>query len=527
MFVLPLVFAAAAASSTLADAFMQRLANVGVGETKTVTVGALPPGWTPPAPLPQSVPILGAVLGPKDQIQIYYRPADATAALQTYAAQLRAAGFLPHVGVPGHAGFVSGQFVPPLTVMCRGNEGVSILSPGKDDLRVSFAASPALGPCAAQPPRFSSPVPNLIAPSGVTVIALGGGGITWGQFSGSSTFSSATFRTSLSAKQMLPLFASQLQQAQWKPQQTFVAPQGAAQSFRYDKGDQHWHATLLFFSGDAPHTYEARLDASGTPDLTVPALPAVRPAPHLRISEEPAALKLVRRVAQTELYVRRLPPSFDTAMPTPEATLLGSTAANSGQTLYYDATAAQYEAYRAKLRAKGWTALPDTAPHAGGFALVEYPTATMYCKPGLPEMSVAVRARTNELTIGVPGETAPHSCTATEGNPAVEPFQAAPVPELRAPASTTLRPGTAGVMNGQSAATITSAQKLIDVLAGFASQLTAAGWTATEPLVNDSIGSQSFAYADKQGAHWQAVLTIYRSQKNAKTYYAFIDTTKL
>lgn len=527
MFVLPLVLAAAAASGTLTDALLQRLANAGVGETKTVTVGALPPGWTPPAPLPQSVPILGAVVGPKDQTQIYYRPADAAAALQTYAAQLRADGFLPQTGVPGRTGFMSGQFLPSLTVMCRGNEGVSILSPGKDDLRVSFAASPALGPCAATPPRFSSPVPNLIAPSGVTVIALGGGGITWGQFSGTSTFSSAAFRTSLSAKHVLSLFALQLQRAQWKPQHAFLAPQGAAQSFRYDKGDQHWHATLLLFSGDAAHTYEARLEASGTPDLTIPALPAVRPAPRLLKSEEPAVLKLVQRVAQTELYVRRLPPSFNTTIPTPEGTLLGSTAGNSGQTLYYDATAAQYEAYRATLLDAGWIALQDTAPHAGGFAQVQYPVATMYCKSGLPAISVAVRPNTNELTIGVPEEAAPHSCTATEANPEMQPFQTAPVPELHAQAGVALHPGSAGIMNGRSAATITTAQSLTAVLAGFASQLTAAGWTAAAPISNGALASQSFGYLDNKGQKWQAVLTIYRSQQDAKTYYAFIDATKL
>jgi len=527
MFVLPLVFAAAAASSTLTDAFLQRLANAGVGPAKTVTVGALPPGWKSPAPLPNAQPLLGSVLAPNNQADIYYQPLDAAAALQAYTAQLRAAGFLPHMGVAGHAGFVSGQFLPHLTVMCRGNEGVSILSPGKDDLRVSFAASPALGPCAAQPPRFSSPVPDLIAPRGVTVVALGGGGMTWGQFTSSSTYSSATFHTSLSAKQLLSLFAAQLERAQWKPQRAFTAPQGAAQSFRYDRGDQHWHATLLFFSGDAAHTYEARMDASGTPDVSVPALPAVRPAPVLRKSQEAASLQLVQRVAQSAVYVRGLPPSFNTAIPTPEGALLGSTAANSGQTLYYDVTAAQYDAYRAKLLAAGWTALRDTRPHAGGFAQVEYPVATTYCKPELPTLSVAVRPNTNELTIAIANERAPHSCTAAEASPFAQPFQAAPVPELRAPAGMSMRPGSAGIMNGQSGATITSTQPASRVLAGFAAQLTAAGWAAGAPLANEAIGSQSFAYTDRDGSKWQAVVTIYRSQQDPKTYYAFIDATKL
>lgn len=50
---------------------------------------------------------------------------------------------------------------------------------------------------------------------------------------------------------------------------------------------------------------------------------------------------------------------------------------------------------------------------------------------------------------------------------------------------------------------------------------------ANAPVVSDPLGSQSFAYTDGSGKKWQAVLTIYRSNADPKTYHAFIDATQL
>lgn len=527
MFVPALIFAAAAVSATPADTFMQRLANAAVGQKNTVTAGALPPGWTPPAPLPQSLTLLGSVFSPHYQTQIYYETSDAFAALQAYVAQLRAAGYAPKLGVAGQAGFSSGQLMENLTVMCRGNEGVSILAPGKDDLRVSFAAQPAIGACAKQPPRFTSPVPDLYPPAGTTVVAMGGAGMSFGQFNGSTTYSSATYRTPLSAKQLLAAFASQMEGAHWTAQPAFSAPQGAAQSFRYDAGAQHWQATVLLFAGRDPHTYEARLDASGTADTVAAAIVAPRPLARLRTSDVPAALQLAQRIADASLYVRRLPPGFTKAIPTPAGTLIGSTSSVDGVALFYDVTRAQYESYLGKLRAGGWAAMQYPVPRPGGFASVRYAAGTSFCKAGTPIIYAMVRPNTSELTVRIPVARTPRGCAPGEFGPTPAMMQSAPVPLLRAPAGASMRPGSAGIFGGQSAATITGAQSPGTLLAGFAAQFTAAGWTAAAPLANDALGSQSFTHADNSGGTWQAVLTIYRSQKDPKTYYAFIDATQL
>ena len=531
MFVLPLILAAAASISQ-PDLFIQRVVDLGVPGRKILTQGALPPGWTPPAPLPQGLPLLGTVNTANIETEIYYAPSDARAAAQQYEAQLRAAGYRERLGVPGQGGFSIALFLNNLTVMCNGDRGVSINVPSNTDLRVNFSAA-TLGPCAPQVPRFRTPVPNLIAPPGAEITGGGGtgGGMTYGQFNMSS---SAMIKSALPAKQLMAAFAEQMRAAHWEATAPFASPQGAAQRFTYDRGTQHWNSVILIFRGASARTYDARLEANGTPDFG-PAgnLSPTRPARRLSVSQIPAALQLAQRVADTyastgaqaQLYVGKIPPFLDKRVPLPSGSLIGGMSSTTQTALYYDLTRSQFDGYVRKLRASGWEIMPQEMPFVSGFAMPGFNTATAFCKSGLPTIIMQVRPNTSHVQIGIATSAAP-SCSAV--GLGQQSMQWAPVPRLIAPDGVKMQPGSVGVPGGQSGAMLTTTQPLSTLLSNFAAQFTAKGWTSTgAPVVSDALGSQSFNYTDNNGKKWQAVLTIYRSSVDPKTYYAFIDATQL
>jgi hypothetical protein len=191
--------------------------------------------------------------------------------------------------------------------------------------------------------------------------------------------------------------------------------------------------------------------------------------------------------------------------------------------VYYEATRAQYDAYLARLKSAGWNPMNSGVPHFGGFA-TQFGNFTTFCKDGMPVLNVTVRPNSNDFSIS-PGNEVPQCSVAPP--PFMQPPQPEPVPQLRAPQNASMQPGNAGLLGGNSAATITTSRSLSELLADFAAQMQAAKWSAQPPLLSDSLGSQTFAYTDPQGVRWQSVLTIYRSQADPKMYYAFIDATRL
>jgi hypothetical protein len=250
----------------------------------------------------------------------------------------------------------------------------------------------------------------------------------------------------------------------------------------------------------------------------------------LRRSDIPGALQLVESIAsqyspngtRAAVYVGSAPPEWDKRLPLPAARPVGSVRGVQ-TTVYYEATRAQYDAYLARLQSAGWTAMHAGMPHIGGFA-TNFGNISTFCKAGLPVLSLSVQPNTNDVVIS-PGNVV-STCAAAEP-PFEPPGVSAPLPQLQAPPNTSMRPGSAGIFNGTSGASITTTRSLSDVLADFAAQLQAAKWTAQTPLLSSTLGSQTFSYTDAQGARWQSVLTIYRSQTDPTTYYAFIDVTRL
>jgi hypothetical protein len=531
------VFAAAAVSNGIVDVFFQRISDNGFPPqpTPTITVGALPPNWTPPVPLPQNITIVGSVLKPKFSTEIYYEPSDASGVAKAYVEQLRAAGFTPHQAFPGQRGFVFGELRPTLMTLCRGTEGVSISTPAADDLRVIILAPNGRNVCGPSPMRISTPVPQLVLPAGVTIVSGGGGSAIYSSSGESSTFSEAVLQTALSLKRVLAAFDAQMLDARWKPQRAFVTAQSAAQSFTYNDGPLQWKATILVFPGEKPHMYDARFAASGTPEAPMQPRPVIapqRPAQHLRPSDEPALLQLAQRIADgvesetpPSINLRRVPSGFDSRIPTPDSGLVGSVAYADSTSLYYDVTQSQFDAYLARLRVQGWSAMPQAFPQAAGFALRGLAGVSSFCKPGFPLVNTAVTANTNELTIHV-ASNAMRACTIANVIPgAAAMAQAGPAPELHAPADASMKPP-APIIPGMSHATIVSARGVSDLLAGFASQLIAQKWSAGAPLTNGGFASQTFSYTDEHGIQWKAILTLLRSTANATTYDAFLNLAR-
>jgi hypothetical protein len=291
---------------------------------------------------------------------------------------------------------------------------------------------------------------------------------------------------------------------------------------------------MMLLPGTKAHSYHAMLSASGTPDTAQPSfppVPAARAAAHVRASDEPYVAQLAQRVAETyqfgamppALFVRKLPPAVDARIPLPSGTLIGSIDNNGVQQIYFDVTETQYSAYAAKLEQSGWSTDPRLALRFGGFVPPNFVTRNVYCKPGLAVLTTYLRQNTNQLRIA----TGPGSVPSCPGSVPLSGLRQAPVPNLLAPANATMRPGTAGVSGETSGACIVSAKSLSTLLSDFGAQFTAAKWIAGTPIGSDALGSQTFTYNDTGGSRWQAALTLYRSASDPKTYYAFLDVTKL
>ena len=533
MFVFALVFAAAAAGS-FSEMLLQRIVNDTPREKKTVTVGALPRGWTAPVPLP-NIQLLGSVATPNFSTDLYYEPVDATSAAQTYAAQLQTLGFHRRMGGPGEAsGFIgAAQITSGLTILCRGTQSISINVPARDDMRVSISSPQSLGACGPREPRVTTPLPELVAPPGTTVVADLGGGSGFSAVPSSSWgYSQAVLDTTLPVERLMENFAAQFRAAHWNVQRAFVAKRGGLQSFTYDAGSRHWKATLFVSPGDTAHTYDARIDASGTPMFANSAqtqLAPERPATHLRASSAPAALLLAQRVAETyeagagttSLYPQQLPPAFDRRLPLPSGVLVGSVlAGDKSSALLYDMTKAQFEDYLAQLQHNGWSPLQTGPPRIGGFSF-GIPRVSLLCRAGLPTISLSAVENTNHVTMRI-GNQPVDSCTLTSGADYAPP-RFAPVPPLHAPGNATLTPGETAFIAGQSTASVRSTRPLRDLLSSFASQFTAAGWSAQTPIAADALGSQSFSFTNSDGQRWQAALTMYRSPSSPDRYYAFLN----
>jgi hypothetical protein len=299
--------------------FVQRTADAsGFGVPVQVTIGALPPGWKAPTPLPTGAPVLGSVMNNARSVTIYYHPALVRNVYEAFVAQLRSAGFQPSPQMMGIGGFsFSGTIEPRLTAFCRGTQNISIVvAPNRpDDLRVTIPqASPAFGACATpRSQKLITPLPAFVAPAGTTLMPMGatsaGGYSAGGQIS--STSSAALITGNVPVSSVLRSFLTQLRHAGWQVTNAVQGRDSAIAAFRIDRNRLHWRGSLVVYRTDTPQTLAAHVDASGGVLTTEQIATTSAPLPwipmHASKSDEPSLLELMRRLATDNIVTMRSP----------------------------------------------------------------------------------------------------------------------------------------------------------------------------------------------------------------------------
>ncbi len=542
-------------NSSAMDLLVQRIAdNSAFVPAAHVTVGTLPPDWKSPVPLPSDVPVLGSVVNPaQGNVTIYYRPADAQRSYEAYLSQLRSSGFAAAPVNFQFGGFRnSGVNAPRFTTFCRGIQAVSIVvaANSTDDLRITIPqANDWGGLCESRTSGLVSPLPSFVAPPGTTIMGTGGGaGFSTG-FAAEpvgTASSSALITGKVALRPIFDSFLTQLRSAGWRITTTVASKDAAIAAFRRDRGAFHWRGSLAVYRRGRPGAYAARVDASGgaitreqfaTPTAEkLPWIPV-----RIRKSDEPALLELTRRLAtsggtqEAQVYLVQTPPGVgEWGLPLPSATPLASTVAepnySSGGPLYniyYTLTDSDLQSYFARLQASGFARQPVPGASMGGFENPYFAGNAGFCEKSVGLINVHTMPNSNAITLSV--QPSKQTVCNTMQPPFITPtmFPHSPLPVLTPPDGVTMRPASPGVPGGTSGAVFVTTLPLSQLLDAFSVQLAKAGWTAGAASVGADVGSRSYSFADSQGRHWQAVLTLYRSDVHSDRYYAYIDVTNV
>jgi hypothetical protein len=533
-----------AASLSTADAtlFAERLAQIGYGPPPVVTMGALPPDWTPPVPLPQSAPLLGSVFHVNNKsVELLYAPNDAAAAFSAYQASLQRSGFAPAHSVASV--FASGGFVEQNpqrqnALLCRGPQGVTLrLLPG-NDLRVNISSAnmPAMfNPCTSA--RLSpeamlgglAVLPSLRAPDGVTVTP-DAGGITTAGFGPSGASANitygATFDGNTSVAQLFDTFITQLKSDGWRQDGTGQSQNGAFGAFSRDLNGQQWKAHLLVYPGDKPRLFRGLLTGSGEP-LEKPQPP---PPPHMpRIpvaiakSETPVVLELMRRIVDVDgngasaVFLRKAPTDLPKTVSLPRGMLLGSTIvindfdSRGNDTLYYDLTRPELDAYQQTLERAGWNANAAFV-RSSGFVSAADTEPVDFCKQGEPTLTVSAQPGSNAVTIMLVRSATLGGCHTMPAPPNEFPQ----LPKLVTPGA---RASHLWTTDGGSASAFLSAQSPPALIDTFTAQMRTQGWRPVNRIANTLSGTATFVRTSGTRA-LTATITVSRTRSSSRAYVA-------
>jgi hypothetical protein len=533
-----------AASLSTADTtvFVQRIAEAGYGSPPVVTMGALPPNWTAPVPLPQSAPLLGSVLRENQKsVELLYAPDDGSAVFSAYETALEQSGFAPlNSDVPGFAtgGFVQQNPVRRDAMLCRGTQGVTVrLLPG-NDLRVDIPSADAPGSfnsCnSSQLPAYgmqaiSGILPSLRGPKGVVVTPNTMGGSSWGfgpSGSSANVTYGASFEGNTGVAELLNTFTTQLTNDGWSQNGSAQSETGAFAAFSRDFNGQHWKADLLVYPSEKPRLFQGLLVASGEP-LVKPQPPLAPSAPRIPAtlgqSDTPVVLELMRRIVDSgstrfaAVFVRKTPPDLPRSMPLPQGMLLGSTVAvqdfdaTANDTLYYNLTASELDAYQQALMRGGWKATPTIAPRTG-FVSDADTEPIDFCKQDEPGLTVSARPDSSAVTIMV---VRSHTLGGCHPVP-MPPNQFPQLPKLVAPRAQANHLYTT---NDSSASAFTSPQSPSALLDAFAGQMRAQGWRVVNRIANTFTGTETFVSTTGTGPKTTAI-TVTRSSARSQAYVA-------
>lgn len=515
----------------------------------SVTVGALPPAWTAPVPLPAGDPILGTVRDHAQRsVTIYYRPQDAFAAYHAYLTQLSADGFTPAPiwNSGGFQDFTNGRFQS--TILCHGTQMVLVGAgaAGADDLRVNVPQPSILGgTCGPNGPRVAAlPLPALVAPRGTVMNATAGSMSIGYSVSGpiTSTSSSAILKGTARLPAIFASLVGQLRAAGLRIRTQAISKDAAIAGFDRAGGATPWNGSLAVYRGTEAHAVFARIDASGGVTAASATNPHETPLPRIPLrlngANEPALLELTRVLAtqnglrEADVFLESMPPGAALrAVPLPAAVPFASTVtqtANSGgaptYTMYYRLADAQLRAYYGRLSAAGFTrpALPGVP--IGGFQSGEnFAPAPIFCRKDAM-MTVGSFPSSNTVAVGVTRPSGNTVCARSSTFWAAPSFAQNSFPVLRAPrgvAMTFAHRGFPGAT--MTSAGFTGTLSLAELLNALTAQLTKAGWAAGAASVTPDVGSRSYTFVDAKGERRQAILTIDRDASQAGRYDAFIN----
>lgn len=248
---------------------------------------------------------------------------------------------------------------------------------------------------------------------------------------------------------------------------------------------------------------------------------------------------LLQRIASqnggtAEVFIGKLPTDMP-KVPLPDATLVGSVHQSmetpisiDSYQLYYDASAGAMRTYGDALVAAGWKR-QQLPTNSGGFVSSTGPTSAIYCNANGPLITAQVGTDPKDLNVSISSNSSASDIVCGRSPLAgfVKAFTNSVLPQLHAPEGVRMSVSPIGVPNGQSSAYIHNGTSADALLAGFATQMGGAGWTAGPKSAGASIASQSFQKLDDKKAPWQCVISIQAVDGRPGEFVAFISVANL
>jgi len=521
-----------------------------MSQNSQATIGALPPGWTSPVPLPANVPILGAISYGSTRVTVYYAPTDAQAAYAEYTGVLKAAGFVQHPrnGPPNVVFSDAAASLPAFDLYCKDKQPVNLAVGGgsEGDLRVTVTSEAlSLNPCIDRNDAraASSPLPALSSPQATNVTNIGGISSRGSGLNGDSVEvnAGALIIGKTSARELMKSYIAQMQRAGWRMSSSSIASNGGGALFSFGTGEKAWNAMVAVFPTAKPSQLQAIVTARGgslsRSAFSSPKLPSI-PTTIAR-SDLSAFARLARMMAtngqpeSVAVFVGKAPPELDGTVPLPAGRLIGSTSSkpspasqpgNAGvDTLYYELAESQLSAYLGGLAKTGWINWLPMRQQSGFTAVSRDRTLLAYCKSGFPRIDLWTRSDSNYVVLNVSRGVTKAECPP---QPFAGPPQVWALPQLRLP-GTSPKPGwgSFGATAQGSSASFDSSVAVAELLDGFAVQMTKAGWTSASRNAAENSAGATFAYVDAAGKHWVATLALYRAPGDT-TNHVFIEASR-
>jgi len=247
------------------------------------------------------------------------------------------------------------------------------------------------------------------------------------------------------------------------------------------------------------------------------------------------------------VYVGTLPPDAHFAAPLPRFALLGSVVdtgplgAVQATTVYYempDETA--LKGYVSELTRRHWKSTnvfqraQEEMTARGGFVVnppPQIPRTDLFCGAAGQAVMLQQNKFAHSLAVSLAGgrQSVAMCAAMTMMSAMPSPPPPPPLPDLKSPPGITMQEApTAGMFedfNATTRARLTGSQTLANIGSAFASQLTAAGWSADPVAQTPALYAQGFRFTSR-GHHYRTILVIAAADR-PQTYDASLDMRDL